>query len=681
MKKRHLFSKRLLTAVLASAMLLQAAVMPAMAQESTVWQQNQTDSEGLIPGSPWYDTNILGNLPDRVPAETEDFNAAVNYEWLAAQTEIPSGYSKYGIREKMWEDNRNNLIAILEKENPTRRNEKMASAIYRAALDMDARNEAGMSPILPYINRIREISTIDELTAYLTDGEFHLESPFIYTTIGYLPKDTTKYMKVMTVDFGIGTGDDSFYADRMNQAGIPKAEADTYIQQGMELLDIINEASSSYSPVTESYAAMMESIYCPVTLEELRQNFSSFPFADIMESQGYGEGVVLSLPIVDDFKALDHCYTEENLEGLKGILIEKIFDTMAGFLDEENLPYYEAVNGALSDNPKFRALTLTESLIAEPLGQIYASYYVTEEMKQDVTQMVQDIKLAFIDRVAASEWMTEETRAKAMDKIRAIGVRAAVPDKWRDYSGLRLPSAEEGAVFADYAIAILEHNSKLEYQEVTSPVDHDYWPTTSRTIYSVWAAYTPSENTINIPAGILSDVFYKPDGTLEERYFSLGTVLGHELTHSLDPDGSLLDKTGASNDWWTPEDRAAYEERQNQVEEYFGNIMVKPGEYVDSQFTIGESVADLGGVSLLLDVLRKKDNIDYQKAFRAYAQLWPEVETSETATALLNSDAHPPKYVRVNAVVQQFQEFYDAFGVEEGDSMYLAPEDRVGIWR
>lgn len=681
MRKKHVFSKRLLTGLLTAVMALQLSLMPVMAQNGSVAQESQAEQQELIPGIPWYDTNILGNLPGEVPMPTEDFNAAVNYEWLAAQTGIPTGYTKYGVREEMGETNRKNLIAILEQDTHSNANERMASTIYRAALDMEARNQAGMIPILPYINRIREIKTIDELTAYLTNGEFHLESPFIGYAVLSNPKDTSQYMKVMMAELGVGTGVDTFYDDRMAQAGIPEAEADTYIREADKILEAVKQAIAGYASQATNRAEMMMEMYRPFTIEELRREFPAFPFASILESQGYGQGVILSVPVVEDFKALDQCYRNEHLEGLKGILIEKIFDSASGFLDEENIGYYEAVNGELSSDPKSRALSLTEALIAEPLGKIYVDHFITQEIRDDVTTMVANIKQAFIERVDASEWLTEITRAYAMDKIRNIDVRVAGPDVWRDYSGLSLPAADSGAVFADYAIAVRKYTEELEQKEITAPVNSGYWPRGTSPLYNVWAAYTPFENAINIPAGIISGVFYRPDGTIEERYCSLGTVLGHELTHSLDPNGSLFDKTGAVNDWWTPEDRAAYQARQKQVEEYYGSIMIKPGEYVDGLFTIGESVADMGGLSLLLDVLKKEDNIDYQKAFRAYAQLWAEVETSEVASELLVNDEHPPKYVRVNAVVQQFQEFYDAFGVKEGDAMYLAPENRVGIWR
>lgn len=684
------WKQKLMIVLLVAAVMLQTTAMPILAE--TAPSEEGGREEEMIPGSPWYDTNILGNVPASAPSPEEDFNTHCNFSWLSAQTEVPAGYAKYGIREELEEENKRRILSVIEQKNHSSYEEQLVSRLYEAALDMDTRNEAGLKPILPYIEKIRNISTLDEMTEYLCSSEFHIEDPLMSFERMTDIRNASKHMMSLDLSLGLLTvytenGDvsaASLYNGLMQKAGIPAEEAAIYNQAAEKLGTELNQAVSTDDAQYTKLHEQLEGTYHPFSKEELQKEFPSFPIAKIMESRGIGTDVTISLTSVNGFKKLDKLYRSENLEGLKGVLIQKIFDDMTESMDQESLESYDVLCQAVigvqpSTDPRDRAFSLCSDYLSEPMGKIFVERFFTPEIKSDVKDMVEDIRRAFRKRIQNSDWLTQETRAMALDKLNSIRIRAVCADKWRDYSGLILADTGKKSILADYIIEIKKYQAAMERREIAMPVTNDYWAVNP--IYKVGASYSPLDNSINIPAGILGGVFYKKDGSMEERYFSLGTIIGHELTHGFDPTGSHFDKTGAINDWWSPEDRAAYRERQDRVAAYYSSIMIKPDEYVDGERTIGESVADMGGVSLLLDVMKEKGNVDYQKAFRSYAALWPEVETSEFASALLAGDGHPPKYVRVNAVVQQFQEFYDAFQVKEGDGMYLAPENRVGIWK
>ena len=637
-----------------------------------------------IPGSPWRDTCIIGNLPGTVPELKDDFYTAVNYQWQAAHTEVPAGYRKYGVREEQAEQNKSNLIAVLERNTPGSHEEALVDTLYQKSLDMEARNKAGINPILPYINEIRNIKSLEEMTAFLCNGVFHLDNRLISSEDMSDLTNPEKNMVVYSLSLGKGISHDGFYDDFMKKAKIPEREAAAYIDGAKKINQEIDSVEKGEPQDTTHAYQEYASLCNPVTNGELKERFTSYPLEQMLVSMGmHSDATTLSFPDLNKFDKLDELYREDNLEGLKGILIMSVFDASFQWLDEDGLKYYDTLNGKASDDKKDRAYQICNTYLTEPLMKIYTDYFMTEEIIADVSNMVEDIRHTFIERIGNMTWMSEQTRKEAQDKVASIRARVAKGEKWRDYSGLDLSGLSADAVLGDYVIETLKYTTAMNTMELSLPVDIGYWIRGAASSAEVGAYYNPLDNSINIPPGIIGGVFYRPNSSIEERYFSIGTVIGHELTHSLDTDGSQFDKTGAMNDWWPAADRAAFDARQKRVEAYFSTIMVVPDQYVNGVSTIGENAADMGGISLLLSVMKEKEKtqtIDYGKAFLAYASLWPEVESEEYAVKLLENDVHSPKYIRVNGMFQQFEKFYEVFDVKEGDGMYLAPERRVGIW-
>jgi putative endopeptidase len=263
-----------------------------------------------------------------------------------------------------------------------------------------------------------------------------------------------------------------------------------------------------------------------------------------------------------------------------------------------------------------------------------------------------------------------------IEKLDSLKIRVAYPDDGSlyDYSDLDFP--EEAGLIED-VLAIRDKNRAQNVEKAKAEIDSDMWMTAPQTVN---AYYLMTDNSINIPAGILGGDFYDPEGTDAEQMGSIGVVIGHEITHGFDTSGSQYDKDGNLNNWWTDEDHAAFEERTDKVSAYFSKLEVLPDVYVDGDLTIGETVADLGGLSCMLEIAKGTEGFDYEDFFTSFARVWKNQTLPNVLEMLVQTDSHPPGYIRTNATVQQVQEFYDTFGVGEGDGMYLAPDERLSVW-
>ena len=316
------------------------------------------------------------------------------------------------------------------------------------------------------------------------------------------------------------------------------------------------------------------------------------------------------------------------------------------------------------------------------VGKMYADAYVQPKTKQDVEELITKVVAVYRERLQNTSWLGEDTRKKAIEKLDALKVRVAYPDDWSlyDYTGLTLKSKEEGGNLLTNVMAIKEMNREQNVQKALTPIDSNMWITTQAAPQTVNAFYYFLDNSINIPAGILGGDFYDPEASEEKMMGTIGMIIGHEITHGFDTGGSQFDKDGNLKNWWTSEDKAAFANRTAKVAEYFGQFEVLPGVFVNGQLTIGETVADLGGLSCMLEIAGTMEDFDYTTFFTSYATLWKEQASQNILELQTRTDAHPPGYLRTNAIVQQVQEFYDTFNVTEGDGMYLAPEDRLSVW-
>jgi len=549
---------------------------------------------------------------------------------------------------------------------------------------------------MPIIERIREIKTLDDLTALLT-AEDNLAGPPITINVSPDWKDSTRqavylYFPELSLD-----GVDE-YASITEVGKRKKTAAETKFQKLLARVGYTDEEAAAtvekFFDLEEKIAAIpltdleahendtREDSYNPVTTEELAELTPDFPVMEFVKpytDAGVDRFIVTDL---EWFAGLNDLYTEENIEGFRAWLLYHTLDTANMSLDQECMEieqeYIDTImtSGAAEETLEKMAYNTCNGILGMAIGRMYAENYVTPETKQSITKMVDDVVAVYRERLRNNDWLGEETRANAIEKLDNLKIRVAYPDDWSpyDYSGLNFP--EDGGIFEDFTAA-LQFSRAWNAKKAASPVNVNIWPTKPQ---EVNAYYTATDNSINIPAGILGGVFYEPESSEAEQMGGVGMMIGHEITHGFDTRGSEFDKDGNLKNWWTEEDHAAFKERTDKVAAYFGSIETLPGLYVDGDLTVTEAVADLGGMSCMLEIAGGIEDFDYPAFFSTFAKVWRDAESQESFEYFLQADEHPPGYVRTNATVQQAREFHDAYDVTEGDGMYMPPEDRLAVW-
>jgi putative endopeptidase len=375
-------------------------------------------------------------------------------------------------------------------------------------------------------------------------------------------------------------------------------------------------------------------------------------------------------------------YTDNNLPVLKDMAMICVLQVVGSYLGDNYMDLQDNMIAAITgsaparDPMATRALTAVENLMEPTLSNMYASAYGTQKTKDDMKQMVEAIRQKRIDRINALDWMSAQTKTKAVDKLKSITAYVAYPDKPIDELNFDVKAKEDGGSLVDFYMSQCKATAAKGLADLQKPVDQNMWD--SVPTYTVNAYYDASVNGIMVPAGILQSPVYNPNGTQEENLGSIGAVIGHELTHSVDNNGALFDKNGTMTNWWIDADFTAFAAKTKAVSDALSQIKFN-GQQVNGNLCGAEAIADLGGLSAALSIAQDK-NLDTGTVINAWAKLWDERMSQQTATYILSIDVHLPAKIRVNFTVAQQDEFYKAFNIQESDGMYTAPENRVNIW-
>jgi putative endopeptidase len=391
------------------------------------------------------------------------------------------------------------------------------------------------------------------------------------------------------------------------------------------------------------------------------------------------------------FKNILEVLNTASLDELRAYVAAHYINAASSYLSEEfALASFEffgkTMSGTQEIRPRWkRAMAVPNSILSEAVGQLYVAKYFPESEKARVESMVSNIQQAFSKHIEALDWMGEETKAKAQEKLAAFTVKIGYPNKWKDYSTLTVDPKKS------YWENVLEANrwyTADSMSEVGKPVDREKWMMPPQMVN---AYYMPTTNEICFPAAILQPPFYNPEADDAVNYGAIGVVIAHEMTHGFDDQGSQFDKDGNMNDWWTAEDRAAFEAKTAVLVEQFNAIEILPGLFADGKFSLGENIADQGGLRLAFTGLtdyawggQRPADIDgftgEQRFYIGYATLWAQNITDQEKERLTKVDVHSLGRNRVNATLRNIQSFYDAFGIGEDDAMYMPVEERVTIW-
>lgn len=653
--------------------------------------------------SPWVNSNIIGRVPESYrPSPQEDFYVWRNHNWIVS-TKLKPGRNRADAYDELDDSIREKLTALMTDTTLSGHDAELLQNLYSSWLNWDSRNAEGIKAAQKAFDTIKSLSTIDELTAYLASRDANaksLSSVFMYSIAPdmndseyyclYLKptylrlEDSAEYKNITENGKRMKKAADARALYMLKRLGCSEEET----QKIMTLAyDFENSISSYIMTKEEEYSPENIAVQNnPVTYDKLRTMSPTFPFADILLSVDLSSDRV-NLEQPKWLEGMNTLYTESNLEGMKAYLIlATVVDLYIDCSDEESFREYQKIEnerkGITQSSPDTEeAFNFVNKRLPNPLARVFVSKYVSPKTKQDVTEMIHEIVAEYRIMLRDEEWLSEQTRTKAIEKLDALKICAAYPDRYSDSERIGSLNIEKGETL----LSAIDKLDKFDYEYYLSllntKIDRDLW--FDEGISVVNAYYQPLYNAIVIPAGILGGDFYNPEASREFNLAGIGATIGHEVSHAFDPSGAQFDKNGNFVKWWTDDDFTAFNQRTAKLIDHISNMTIlEDGTKWRGNYTQGETVADIVGIKVILKIAAKTEGFDYKDFFASHALGWKMVATPELVSELAQTDVHPQMYVRCNAVLQLFPEFHETYGTQSGDRMYLPPEriKELEVW-
>lgn len=419
------------------------------------------------------------------------------------------------------------------------------------------------------------------------------------------------------------------------------------------------------------------------TMAQLQALFPNVDLSAALAQTGLRQTDKIVVTDVGALKAAQVYFDDAHLDVLKNRALVLLAMAYGLYLNEDftaaatafSTEYY-GVNGALSGEAL--AAADVEGLLGDCLGKSYVEHYCSAAAKKDVEAIVQQLLSTYRERISALTWMSSETKARALKKLDTMKVRIGYPDVWpAEQESAEIKSVAEGGSFFANVVALNKSAQQLAVTEQAQGDDPNEWP---MDVFTVNACYSQTDNSITFPAAILQKPYYDPNASFEQNLGSIGFVIGHEITHAFDNNGAKYDENGNAADWWSDSDYTAFQKLCDRVTALYDGREAAPGIVCDGALTVSENIADLGAAACVTQIESRRASPDYKTLYTAISQIWYQSCPRAYREFLARVDTHAPDKLRGSLVLQQFQQFYDAFGIKAGDGMYLAPADRVTIW-
>lgn len=625
----------------------------------------------------------------------DDFYAAVNKEWLDRST-IREGQAVSGtLYDMMYKVNDDVAVLITDiasKDHKAGSGEEKIANLYNNILDWDARNEAGIAPLKPYLDAIDSAKDLKELLAVDVMLQKELCSSMLLgfgLTIDL--KDSTKYAVVfgtlspgMTKDFyTAGTESQTtayltYLTALLELGGMETEEAQRQVQSYYELEKTL--AAAKLSPQDQMD---VDKIYNLYTMDQLKELFPNADLDALYAATGLKKADPIGVTDVGLTEAAAAVLDDSHLDQLKTAMRLGLLMGYGTALNKEftdaSLAFnqaYMGIQGTQSDEEI--AAMQVQNLMSAYLEQAYVDKYFSAEAKADVEDMIQGFIAIYKERLQAQDWMSDETKALAVKKLDAMGVKVGYPDKWDDtLDAVEIKSVAEGGSFFDNLVAVSRANYARGLTYQGKRVDKTEWICPA---FTVNAFYNATSNDITFPAGILQAPMYDVEAPREQNLGAIGYVIAHEITHAFDNNGARFDAQGNAADWWTEADYAAFQTLCDKAVAYYDGQESAPGITCNGALTISENVADLGAAACITEAAGREKDPDYETLFRSMAQTWRFTASREYQQAVAPQDVHAQDKLRVNRVLQSLDQFYETFGIQPGDGMWLDPDQRVQIW-
>ena len=644
----------------------------------------------------------LTNLDSSVSPKSDFYQYATG-GWMK-KNPLPAEYSRFGTFDQLGENNRkqiNELILELSSNKQQKGSvaDKIAT-VYKMVMDSTSQNKLGVAPIKDDLKRVMSLSKKENLPLLMAWMQSVGIDVFFSLYVDADPMDSNLNL-VQTYQSGLGLGNRDYYLDNDSNAVRIRNAYQSHIEKMFKLVGFSNKeaqnaryavmqieteiAKTSYSKVQlrDPYAN-----YHKMSVEQLASDYSGFDWNTYLGAFNLKiDSISVSQPepIHTCLDLIGKSSVKQLRYYLAWCLVNEAATSLGDKVYDQNFDFYgKTLSGTEVPQPRWkRAVSAVSGSMGEALGQMYVSKYFPEENKQRMLTLVKNLQSALAQRISNLQWMGDTTKAKAIEKLNAFHIKIGYPDKWRDYSDLNV----YGANVWENRKNISKFNMDFMMAKASKPVDRDEWYMTPQTVN---AYYNPSTNEICFPAGILQYPFFDMSADDAFNYGAIGVVIGHEMTHGFDDQGRQFDKDGNLSDWWTATDAENFKQRAHVMEAFFDSIEVAPGVKANGGFTLGENLADHGGLQISFQAFKNATNsaeletIDgltpEQRFFLAYAGVWAANIRPEEILRRTKMDPHALGRWRVNGALPHIDAWYEAFGIDKSSPMFVEPSNRVSIW-
>ncbi|MBQ7426373.1 MAG: M13 family metallopeptidase [Prevotella sp.] len=638
----------------------------------------------------------------------DDFYGYACGGWMK-KNPLPAAYSRYGSFDQLQENNDKRINGILAELQANTYEvgtiEQKLSDLYKLAMDSVRRNQEGVSPVMPLIKKLEAAKTKQQLLNILLERAPYSGSQFYYAGLGADDKNATQNI-LNIYQGGLSLGQKEYYLDNdkatanIREAfkkhivnmfqlfGFSKSVATKKMQNIMKMETALAKVSKSRTELRDP-----EANYNKMTLQEFETKYPNLPLEKLMNAKGidskYIQEMIVGQP---DFMAGANALAGSMKPAeYRDVMEWDVISSAANLLSDDVIAESFDFNGRIRSGRKEnhplwkRSTSQVEGVMGEALGKIYAEKYFPESSKQRMAVLVKNLQIALGERIAAQDWMDDSTKVNALLKLNTFYVKIGYPDRWTDISALQIDPKK--SYYENMEECHKFWNAWNIEHRAGKPVDRDDWHMTPQTVN---AYYNPTTNEICFPAGILQYPFFEPTADDAFNYGAIGVVIGHEMTHGFDDQGRRFDKDGNMHDWWKEADGKNFTERTDKYADFFSAISVLPDLKANGRLTLGENLADHGGLQVAFaayknatkrNPLGEKDGLTAdQRFFHAYAGVWANNITEEEIRNRTKSDPHSLGRWRVNGALPHIDAWYEAFGVKEGDKMFIPQSERLQLW-
>ncbi|GAA4370907.1 M13 family metallopeptidase [Hymenobacter saemangeumensis] len=642
---------------------------------------------------------------DPTVSPCDNFFQYASGNWMK-NNPIPASEVRWGSFNELADRNNAMLKAIVNDaardaaKAPKGSNAQKVGDYYASAMDSAAIEAAGLKYLKPYLDRIAGIKDLAGMQKFMADPKAHAGSAWFGAGVGQDDKNSTQYA-VFVSQGGLTMPDRDYYLKEDARSKAIQTAYQNYLVNTFKLLgDDEATAKANAATVTRIETRLAKASKGRVELRDPYANYNKMTVAEaskqypnlnlplLLKDSGLGaaKDIIVGQPAF--LKEVDTMFKEEPLADQKTYmrwhLVSSVTAGLPKAFGDESFRYAQVLTGAKKQQPRWkRMLSATDRSLGEAFGQMYVDKAFSPAAKQRAKDMIENLRVAYAERIKSTEWMSEATKTQALKKLNAFVVKIGYPDKWKDYSSLNINRES----YLQNMLATREFANMDQLKKYGKPVDRKEWGMTPPTVN---AYYNPSMNEIVFPAGILQSPFYDPKADDAVNYGGIGAVIGHEMTHGFDDQGRQYDAEGNLKDWWTKEDGEKFNARAAVVGKQFSAFSPLDSVFVNGDLTMGENLADLGGLTISYQAFQKTKQakegkkIDgftpEQRFFLAYAQIWRTNARPEYLRQQVQTDPHSPAQFRTNGPLMNMPEFFQAFGCKDGQKMVRPTAERAKIW-